>query len=265
MELAAEPLSVANVMRHQLLETRKGQSQDKTGFPPSLVSVSWLRQSEDLESGSKAGVVSLELGRPVKLSFSLSFLSEVLRMLVQLKKTAKLFLFKQQIEEDLNDISEHQSSSEFATPQTTPQTSEDLLPEEQNSEGEMKLTEVTVTTNQVLVELALTSSNDTDIESESTTGSSMAAQEVDVSLQGETLSPCSKSHTKEGLMLAWKSLTLSIPPADKLTQTSELSIDDLQLLSIIEELGTDIVSPIHLNCLITHHKPCSRHDLLVKS
>lgn len=256
-------------MKHQLLETRKGLSQNKSGLPPSLVSASWSKKSEDLESGSKAGVMSLEVGRPVKLSFSLSFFQEALQTLVELRKSAEiLFSRKQQSEDKLNaSASGEKTPTEFGTPQTsefaTPQTGEeeeDLSCILSQSEADVKLTELTVTTNQVIVELVLASSDDTDTESERVP-SPATNQEADLSLQGEALMQYSKSITKEGLMLAWQSFTFSLPPADKLTQTSELSLDNLQLLSIIKGVPADIVPPIHLNCLITHHKPCSKHDL----
>ena len=249
-------------MKQQLLETRKGQSHDKTGLPPSLLSASWSRQSEDLESGSKAGVISLEIGRPVKLSLSLSFLQEALKTLVQLKKIMKMQLFVGQRNGDdvnQNEISvDDKSSSElFATPQTSMNLSSC---EHGDSESDLNLTEVMVTTNQVVVELVLTSSNKANIEEESLT-SSMAAQEMDVSLQGEAVPLSSKCVIREGLVVAWQSFTLTIPPGNKLTQTSELSIDSLQLLSIMEGVSVDVVPPVHINCLITQHKPCSTYDL----
>lgn len=264
LELASEPLSsITSVMKQQLLETRKGQSHDKTGLPPSLLSASWSRESEDLESGSKAGVVSLELGRPVKLSLSLSFLQEALRTLVKLKKIVR----REPLVEDQdgngdgvnrNETSlEDKSSSELFT---TPQTSMNLSScEHEDSESHLNPTEVIVTTNQVVIEFIISSSNKTDVENESIT-SSMAAQEMDISLQGESIPFSSKCVTK-GLMLAWQSVTVAIPPANKLSRTSELSLDGLQLLSVMEGLSADILPPSHINCVITQYEPCSVYDL----
>ena len=251
-------------MKQQLLETRKGQSRDKTGLPPSLLSASWSRQSEDLESGSKAGVISLELGRPVKFSLNISFLQEVLRTLVELKKIVRM----EPLAEDRNgngdgvnqnevSIQDKSSSELFATPQTSMNLSSR---EHGDLESDLNPTEVIVTTNQVVIEFIITSSDKTDVESESLT-SSVAAQEVDVSLQGEPVPYSSKCVTKEGLMLAWQSFTVAIPPANKLSKTSELSLDGLQLLSVIEGLSADILPPSHINCLITQYKPCSTYDL----
>lgn len=251
-------------MKQQLLETRKGQSHNKMGLPPSLLSGSWSRQSQDLESGSKAGVISLELGRPVKLSLSLSFLQEAMRTLVELKKIVRM----EPLVEDQNgngdrvnrtEVSlEDKSSSElFATPQASMNLSSC---EHGDSESDLNPTEVIVTTNQVVLEFIIAPSDKADIEHDSLT-SSVAAQEMDVSLQGEALPFSSKYFTKEGLVLAWQSFTVAIPPANKLSRTSELSLDGLQLLSITEGLSADILPPSHISCLITQYKPCSIYDL----
>ena len=251
-------------MKQQLLETRKGQSHDKTGLPPSLLSGSWSRQSQDLESGSKAGVISLELGRPVKLSLGLSFLQEAMRTVVELKKSVRMEpIAKDQNGNgdcgDLNKVSlEDRSSSElFATPQTSMNLSSC---EHGDSESDLNPTEVIVTTNQVVLELIVVSCDKADVENDSLP-SSMAAQEVDVSLQGEALPFSSKDFTKEGLVLAWESFTLAIPPANRLSRTSELSVDGLQLLSITEGFGEDVVPPSHISCLVTQYKPCSIYDM----
>ena len=265
IELAAEPLSsLTSVMKQQLLETRKGQSHDKTGLPPSLLSGSWLRQSHDLESGSKAGVVSLELGRPVKLSLSLSFLQEAIKTIVELKKIMGMepVVGDQSRNGDSGNLSrvslEDKSSSElFATPQTSMNPSSC---EHGDSESDLNPTEVIVTTNQVVLELIVASSDKIDVENDSLT-SSTAAQEIDVSLQGEAVPFTSKNFMTEGLVLAWQSFMLAIPPSNKLSRTSELSMDGLQLLSITEGLGADILPPSHVNCLITQYKPCSIYDL----
>ena len=267
IELAADPLSIASLMKRQLLETRKGLSQDKSGLPPSLLSASWSKKSGDLESGSKAGVVSLEIGRPVKLSFSLSFLQEALRTLMEVKKSARVLFGEWQSGDHVNGhVTAQETPTKFVTPPssefTTPQTGEeDFSLDHREDEADKKLTELIATTNQVIIELVLVSSDNADIESESASSPVAANQEADVSLQGEPLSLSSKSVTKEGLVLAWQSFTLVVPPADKVTQTSEVSLDNLQLLSIIKELRADIVPPLHVNCLITHHKPCSKYDL----
>ena len=265
LELAAEPLSnITSIMKQQLLETRKGQSHDKSGLPPSLLSGSWSRQDQDLESGSKAGVISLELGRPVKLSLSLSFLQEAMKTMVELKKIVGM----EPVVEDrngngdcvnLNEVSvEDKSSSElFATPQTSMNISSY---EHGDSESDLNPTEVIATTNQVVLELIVTSSEKTDIENDSLT-SSTVAQEVDVSLQGEALPFSSNYFTKEGLVLSWQSFTAVIPPANKRSRSSELSVDGLQLLSIMEGLSGDVLPPSHINCLITQYKPCSVYDL----
>ena len=251
-------------MKEQLLETRKGKSRDKTGLPPSVVSVSWSRQSEDLESGSKAGVFSLELGRPVKLSLSQSLLHEVLRTLSQVKEVLTVHLDvglkngnRDQV--NRNEISmEDKSSSELFV---TPQTSMNISSEHGDSESDLKPTEITVTTSQVVVEFIISSSSDKiDTENASQT-SSTAPQEIDVSLQGEGALFNSRCVTKEGLVLAWQSLTLSMPPGDKLRKTSELSVDGLQLLSVVQGVSADIVPPLHINSLLTQHRPCSAYDL----
>ena len=249
-------------MKHQLLETKKGLSQDKSGLPPSLLSVSWSRKSEDLESGSKGGVASLEVGRPLKLSFSLTFLHEALQTLLDLKKAAQMLLTQQQSGDNSmdGDLSGQKSPSQFATPNTseltTPQTNEKSSFNHQDSETYTKLTELIVTTNQVIVELILT-----DSEGRPSPSPGVAAQEGNVPLQGEIVSPSLNSFTKEGLVLAWQSFSLTILPADKLIQTSELAVDSLQLLAVTEGLPSDVVPPIHLNCLATHHQPCSVNDM----
>lgn len=261
IELAAEALSLNGLMKHQLLETKKGLSQDKSGLPPSLLSVSWSRKSGDLESGSKGGVASLEVGRPLKLSFSLTFLQKALRTLVDLKKAGQMLFTQQHSGDNMDgDLSRQKSPSQFVTPNTseltTPLTNEELSFNHQDSETHTRLTELIVTTNQVIVELILT-----DSEGDPSPSPGVAAQEPDVPLQGEAVSPSLKSFTKEGLVLAWQSFSLTILPADKLIQTSELAVDNLQLLVVTEGLHSDIVPPIHLNCLATHHKPCSVNDM----
>jgi hypothetical protein len=253
-------------MKQQLLETRKGQSHDKLGLPPSLLSGSWSRQNQDLESGSKAGVISLELGRPVKLSLSLSFLQEAMRTIVELKR--KIVKMEPVVKDrngngdcvNLNEVSlEDKSSSElFATPQTSMNISSC---EHGDSESDLNPTEVIVTTNQVVLEFIVTSSEKTDIEDNSLTSSTAAQEEVDVSLQGEALPFSSKYLTTEGLVLSWQSFTAVIPPANQLSRTSELSLDGLQLLSVMEGVSADILPSSHINCLIIQHKPCSIYDL----
>lgn len=261
-ELAADPLSIASFMKWQLLETRKGKSHDKSGLPPSLLSLSWARQSHDLESGSKGGVISLEVGRPLKLTVSISLLRETLRTLDELKKSVAETVLspKQSADGSLLvggvEASESRSQSEFATPKS----SEDISFTAAEAEASgSKLTELYVTTDQVVVELVLTLASASD-DDESERAFS-PCQEADVSLQGEALSISSSPVSKEGLVLTWQSFTLAIPPADLLTHTSELSVDSLQLLSISDGLSSDILSPTHLSCLVTRHKPCSSHDL----
>ena len=248
-------------MKQQLLETRKGQSHDKSGLPPSLLSGSWSRQDQDLESGSKAGVISLELGRPLKLSLSLSFLQEAMRTMTELKNIVGMepVVEDQNGNGNLNEVSlEDKSSSElFATPQPSMNISSC---EHGDSESDLNPTEVIVTTNQVVLELIITSSEKTDIENDSLT-SSTAVQEADVSLQGEVLPFSSNYFMKEGLVLSWRSFTAVIPPANKRSRSSELSLDGLQLLSIMEGLSGDVLPPLHINCLITQYKPCSVYDL----
>lgn len=255
-------------MKHKLLETRRGQPKAKSGLPLSLLSVSWSMKSGDVESGSKAGVVSVELGRPVKLSFSLPFLREVLDTLSELKSSVNVLLSasRREVEVSFKDDSEVDLTSEgsgsvrspieFGTPQST---REDLSLRQPTAEIESKLTELIVTTNQVIVEIILASlSSDCALQRPS---SPAAGLERELSLQGEPASLGSDSTVKEGLVLAWQNLTLAVPPEDDLIQTSELGVDNLQLLSISDALSSDVVPPMHLSCLITRHKPCSRHDL----
>ena len=258
-------------MKHQLLETRKGLSQDKSGLPPSLLSINWSRRSEDLESGSKEGVVSLDVGRSLKLSFSLTFLHEALLTLTKLKKASRVLItqWRSSSRDSQESDASGRKSPEFATPNTSefasPQASENISFNRGVSErADPSLTELMVTTNQVIIELVLSSLNSADTESESAPSPSpgpAAAQEAEVSLQGEVVTLSSKSFTKEGLVLAWQSISLTVPPTDKLTQTSELAVDNLQLLTTIEGLSSDIVPPVHCSCLVAHYKPRSAHDL----
>lgn len=202
----------------------------------------------------------------MKLTISLSLLREASRTLAEMKKSVEeVGVSGEQNSRDgfdrTGDISESKSLSEFATPKS----SEDVsFTAGEAKASDTKLTELYLSTDQVVLELALTSSDATDTESEkalSPSPSPTPTHEVDVSLQGEALSFTSKPTTKEGLMLTWQNLMLTVPPADKITHTSEMSVDDLQLLSIVGGLSSDLLSPTHLSCLITRHKPTSRHDL----
>ena len=239
-------------MSCQLLETKRGQPADKTSLPANLISVSWSHNQTDIESGSSAGVLSMDVGRPVKLSVSPFVLQELSKLVHHLSNMISTQLPGY---DQPTAVEERDNSSVYLTPQK-------LL-----DEAKTKInisTELTLATSQLLIELQLAS--DPSSLDETDTPPSLASQETEVFLQGENVNT-SFSHAahscKEGLLLAWDEFVLTVPAGTTTASchTADLLVSGLQLVSLFGNEGSCfIVPPVQLSCLVSYHLPVSSYD-----
>ena len=267
---------MTSLLGSKLLETRRGLSSHKTGLPPNLLTLSWSQTGHDIESASEAGVVSIDVGRPVKLSLTPSllregvcFLSDLADIVVPLVSRSLSSL--ENTETNQSCYESRDTSSVYFTPQKS-DIEDSNISEKSNSKASCStnntamVTEVSLSTCQVVMELSLKAMSveqPTHLEHNPNSAFYTKTEEANTSLLEESFtnasSPCNMM--EEGLVASWEDLSLTIPPKDDHGQSGDLHINGLQLLSVCQGVSGYVVPPVQLECILRHHLPLSTHDL----
>ena len=281
--------SVSSLLGSKLLETQRGLSSDNTGLPPNLLTLSWSLTGHDIESASGAGVVSIDIDRPVKFSLTPPLLREGVYFVSELADIVLPLVSISLSSPEDADINQscyesRDASSVYFTPQKS-DIGDSNISENNNSRASNStnntamVTEVSLSTCQVVMELKLKAMSDeqtirpehntqtegafcTNTE-ETNTSFCTNTEETNTSFLGEGFtdasSPCKMM--EEGLVASWDNLCLIIPPKDDHGQSGDLHINGLQLLSVYQGVSGYVVPPVQLECILRQHLPLSAHDL----
>ena len=250
----------------QVLETRKGTAKDNKTFPPNILSLKWSvaatgpTSNMHAETGSNVTCVTrVKIGRPCKVSGNSFLLKECLNAVMSLSVEPPV------VEPSKVSIDEGLSSAEKNSKEEEPEcsVSNNIVAEKENDSSVAGIEkdyseeshqnalfqemELHLSSDQVLFEFLLCGVEATDMPN----SSFMITEDI------QTFS----SFSKEGVLMSWDKLTLSIPCKDSREPSAALSFNGLQLVSIKDRLTEYIVLPANLEVLMTQHLPCSALDM----
>ncbi len=239
--------SVSSLLESKLFATTRGHS--VSGLPPSLLTVSCSLGEEERN-------LSLDIGRPVKLSLTRGLIERTVDFVVGLEELVLHLLNG----DDDNDVSTDSKPSSKGNDDDSSKVSDDKMASSTSFLSKILDSEVSISTSQMLFELKLSTvllvppiSREQSVSAEDCL---LHTQDEIASTNSYLLTP--SSSLKEGLLAGWEGLVITVPLTE---QKGDLNIDGMQLLSVCEGTPYFIVPPLQLHCALGQH--LYTHDLYV--